>query len=161
MIEEHAVVVSVSEDFAMLEVIRKKPCGLCGKSRGCGISLWGKLFNHQSAFRARNDIGAQVGDSVVVGVDEQALLKGSMKIYAVPLVALLAGAMLAMLFLPDSASSAETDIYAVCGALAGLAASLFWLRTRATDRTWNASHQPVILRTDDVKVVSLKCERGE
>lgn len=161
MIEEHAIVVSVSGDSAMLEVIRKKPCGLCGKSRGCGISLWGKLFNHQSAFKASNGIGAKVGDSVVVGVDEQALLRGSMKIYGLPLLALLVGAMLALLFLPAGASAGEKDIYTVAGAAIGLVLSLLWLKGHATGQTWNASHQPVILRADDRIVVNLKCERGE
>lgn len=161
MIEEHAVVIGVSEDFATLEVVRKKPCGLCGKSRGCGVSLWGKLFNHQSAFMARNDIGAKVGDNVVVGVDEQALLKGSMKIYAVPIFSLLAGAILAMLFLPPEASSETKDIYTVIGAAAGLAISLVWLKAHAAGRTWNESHQPVILRTDNEMIINLKCERGE
>lgn len=161
MIEEHAIVVSVSGDSAMLEVVRKKPCGLCGKSRGCGISLWGKLFNHQSAFQANNSIGAKVGDSVIVGVDEQALLKGSMKIYGIPLLALLIGAFLALLFVPNGASAGVRDTYAVVGAAFGLVLSLIWLKGHAAGRTWHASHQPVILRTDGKDVVNLKCERGE
>jgi len=161
MIEEHAIVVSVSGDDAMLEIVRKKPCGLCGKSRGCGISLWGKLFNHKSEFVASNNIGAKVGDTVIVGVDEQALLKGSMKIYGMPLLALLAGALLAMAFLPAGASAIQKDTYAVIGAAVGLVLSLLWLKGHAAGQSWNPSHQPVILRTDNQTVVNLKCERGE
>lgn len=161
MIEEHAIVVSVSGETAMLEIVRKKPCGLCGKSRGCGISLWGKLFNHKSEFRATNSIGAKAGDSVIVGVDEQALLKGSMKIYGLPLLALLVGALLSMTFLPADATAMQKDTYAVVGAAAGLVLSLLWLKGHAAGQTWNPSHQPVILRTDNQTVVNLKCERGE
>ena len=96
MIEEHAIVVDVRKDEAMLEIVRQRPCGLCGKTRGCGISLWGKLFNHTSVFKADNRIGATVGDNVVVGVEEHALLRNSMSIYGIPLAAVLAGALLGM-----------------------------------------------------------------
>jgi sigma-E factor negative regulatory protein RseC len=160
MIEEHAIVVSVSGDSAMLEIIRKTPCGLCGKSRGCGISLWGKLFNHKSEFRATNSIGAKVGDNVVVGVEEQALLKSSMTIYAFPLAALLLGAFLGMAFLPQEAASGQKDAYAVVGAAIGLALSLLWLKGHSLGRPYSSSHQPVILRADN-QVMNLKCERGE
>ncbi|PKO26200.1 MAG: Fis family transcriptional regulator [Betaproteobacteria bacterium HGW-Betaproteobacteria-8] len=161
MIEEHAIVVSVSGDAAMLEIVRKKPCGLCGKSRGCGISLWGKLFNHKSEFKATNNIGAKVGDSVIVGVDEQALLKGSMTIYGIPMLALLLGALLGMVFLPQAASASQKDIYAVIGAAIGLAMSLLWLKGHAAGHAYDPSHQPVILRVDNQVVMNLKCERGE
>ena len=44
MIKENAIVVSIDKDVASLEIVRNKPCGLCGQSRGCGISIWGRLF---------------------------------------------------------------------------------------------------------------------
>lgn len=161
MIEEHAIVVSVSGDAAMLEIIRKKPCGLCGKSRGCGISLWGKLFNHKSEFKATNTIGAKVGDNVIVGVEEQALLKGSMTMYGIPLLALLLGALLGMVFLPADAAASQKDAYAVIGATIGLGLSLVWLKGHSAGRVYSSSHQPIILRTDNQVVMNLKCERGE
>ncbi len=53
MIEERAVILSVSQynhnlsdSTATLEIERKTACGLCGKTRGCGNSIWGKLFAH-------------------------------------------------------------------------------------------------------------------
>lgn len=161
MIEEHAIVVGVKDDAAMLEIIRKTPCGLCGKSRGCGISLWGKLFNHKSEFKATNNIGAKVGDSVIVGIEEQALLKSSMTIYGLPLLAVLLGALIGMAFLPQEAGAAQKDLYAVIGATLGLALSLIWLKGHSAGQTYNANYQPVILRTDNQIVMNLQCERGE
>ncbi|MDP2247436.1 MAG: SoxR reducing system RseC family protein [Nitrosomonadales bacterium] len=161
MIEEHAIVVSVQDGDAMLEIVRKTPCGLCGKSRGCGISLWGKLFNHKSVFKATNDIGAKVGDSVIVGVEEQALLKSSMTIYGIPLVALFLGAVTGIAFLPQEASAAQKDIYTVIGAATGLVLSLLWLKGHSAGRPFNPSHQPVILRADNQIMMNLQCERGE
>src|SRR3546814_10370195 len=58
-------------------VIRRTPCGLCGQTRGCGVSLWGKVFRHRPhIFRAANQVKARTGDLVIVGIEEQALLKG-------------------------------------------------------------------------------------
>jgi sigma-E factor negative regulatory protein RseC len=161
MIEEHAIVVDVRKDEAMLEIVRQRPCGLCGKTRGCGISLWGKLFNHTSVFKADNRIGATVGDNVVVGVEEHALLRNSMSIYGIPLAAVLAGALLGMVLVPADAGTARQDVFALIGAVLGLLLSLVWLKRHAAGQRSNPMHQPVILRLDDQKTIHLKCERGE
>ena len=145
----------------MLEIIRKQPCGLCGKTRGCGLSLWSKLFNHKSVFTADNQIGAKIGDHVVVGVEEHAMLKSSMMIYGIPLAALLLGAMLTMALLPADASLASRDTYALAGAVAGLFLALLWLKGYAAGQTSNPGHQPVILRMDESEAIHFKCERGE
>jgi sigma-E factor negative regulatory protein RseC len=160
MIEEHAIVVGVEQDAAMLEIIRKTPCGLCGKSRGCGISLWAKLFNHKSVFKATNSIGAKVGDNVIVGIEENALLRSSMTIYGIPLVSLVLGAVIGIVFLPQAASAAQKDIYTVIGAAIGLLLSLLWLKGHSLGQTFNPDHQPVILRADDQAMMNLQCERG-
>ena len=92
MIEQHAIVLTLefaaletegpthqsatNQSIATLEIVRQTACGLCGQTRGCGNSLWGKLFGHKSAnFKAQNQINAKVGDHVIVGIDESALMK--------------------------------------------------------------------------------------
>lgn len=148
MIEEHAIVVGVEQELALLEVVRRTPCGLCGQTRGCGVSLWGRLFGHRNAiFRAANHIGAKIGDSVVVGVDEQALLSGSLAAYGAPLLALLAGAVLGT----SLASDAHADLYAAVGALIGLGLGLLWLKAHMAGRGPDARYRPVILRPDEAQ----------
>ena len=79
MIEEKAIVVGLSDQEtspkpAHLQIVRDKPCGLCGKTQGCGISLLGQFAGHQhSTFSALNVIDAKVGEIVVVGVEDKAL----------------------------------------------------------------------------------------
>ena len=75
MIEENAVIVGLENNLAMLEIIRRTPCSLCGQTRGCGISIIGRLFRHRNnVFKAINSVNATMGDEVVVGINEQALL---------------------------------------------------------------------------------------
>ena len=85
MIEERAVILALEynpatqQSIATLEIERKTACGLCGQTRGCGNSLWGKLFSHKPAvFKASNTINAQVGQSVMIGIDERSLLKSAL-----------------------------------------------------------------------------------
>ena len=147
MLEEHAIILSIStsrhqanETTATLEIERKTACGLCGKTRGCGNSIWGKLFAHQStAFKALNRINAKVGDSVIVGINEQALLKSAMLLYIVPLVTLFIGAILMQQIF-------ETNGYAMLGALLGLVSGLLWVKGHTMYSSYFKLQQPVILR---------------
>jgi len=144
MIEEQAVVVRVEPDKAYLEIVRHSLCGLCGQTRGCGVSLWGKLFGHQQeGFFAANEIDAQPGDNVVVGVEEKALLAGSLVVYGVPLLLLLTGAVIGVFLAPAAAGK---DLYPMLGAGIGLALSLLWLKGHAATHGMDTRYRPVILR---------------
>jgi sigma-E factor negative regulatory protein RseC len=123
-----------------LEIERKNACGLCGQTRGCGNSIWGKLFAHQStAFKAQNHINAKVGQSVVVGINETALLKSALLLYILPLVTLFLGAILATKLNPSDAS-------AMVGAIVGLVLGLIWVKGHTMSNSYFSLQQPVILR---------------
>lgn len=148
MIEERAVILSLdnllgddfSDSTATLEIERKTACGLCGQTRGCGNSIWGKLFAHQStAFKAQNRINAKVGDSVVVGINETALLKSALLLYIVPLVSLFIGAILAAQFKQSDASE-------MIGAALGLLLGMLWVKGHSMSNGYFKLQQPVILR---------------
>ncbi len=156
MIEEHALVLSLEQDMAVLEIFRKTPCSLCGQTRGCGVSIWAKLFRHNShLFKARNPIQAKVGDTVVVGVEENALLASSSLIYGLPLLSLLLGAVLATWLFP---SALHADRNAMLGAALGLLASIVWLKAHLAAGHINPAYQAVILRADTEQIIQFKCE---
>ncbi len=147
MIEERAIILSLESDVsasenstATLEIERKTACGLCGQTRGCGNSIWGKLFAHQSsAFKAQNRINAKVGDSVIVGINEQALLKSALLLYMLPLATLFLGAISATQFNSSNGS-------AMLGAAAGLVLGLLWVKGHTMSNRYFKLQQPVILR---------------
>lgn len=144
MIEERAVILSLDSmsgiPSATLEIERKSACGLCGQTRGCGNSIWGKLFAHQStAFKAQNHINAKVGQSVIVGINESALLKSALLLYILPLVTLFLGAILATKIKPGDAS-------AMIGAAVGLVLGLLWVKGHTMSSRYFSLQQPVILR---------------
>ena len=146
MIEERAVILSLeseasaADSTATLEIERKIACGLCGQMRGCGNSIWGKLFAHQStAFKAQNLINAKVGDSVIVGINEKALLKSALLLYILPLATMLIGAILAT-------QIHDTNSYAMLGALVGLVLGFVWVKGHTMSSSYFKLQQPVILR---------------
>ena len=146
MIEERAVILSLesessaADSTATLEIERKIACGLCGQTRGCGNSIWGKLFAHQStAFKAQNCIDAKVGDSVIVGINESALLKSALLLYILPLATMLIGAILATQIY-------DTNGYAMLGALLGLVLGFVWVKGHTMSSNYFKLQQPVILR---------------
>jgi sigma-E factor negative regulatory protein RseC len=149
MIEERAVILSLeretndiasNDSTATLEIERKTACGLCGQTRGCGNSIWGKLFAHQStAFKAQNRINAKVGDSVIVGINEKALLKSALLLYILPLATLLIGAILA-------SQIHDTNGSAMIGAVIGLVLGLLWVKGHTLSSSYYRLQQPVILR---------------
>jgi sigma-E factor negative regulatory protein RseC len=145
MIEERAVILSLENrpngyPDATLEIERKTACGLCGQTRGCGNSLWGKLFAHKSsAFKAQNSINAKVGDSVVIGINEAALVKSALLLYIVPLVTMLIGAILAT-------QIHDTNGYAMLGAAIGLVLGFVWVKGHTMSSSYFNLQQPVILR---------------
>ena len=116
MIEEQAVVIKASKERVTLEVVRDKPCGLCGQVRGCGNSIWGKIFSHQSGhIETRNDLNAKLGDVVILGIDETLMLKSSLMLYGVPLLS-----MFLCMVIANSFAKEMVEIYTLIGAVTGL-----------------------------------------
>ncbi len=116
MIEEEAIVIKASKENVTLEVVRSKPCGLCGQVRGCGNSIWGKIFSHRTGhIETRNHLNAKLGDVVILGIDETLMLKSSLMLYGVPLMLMFLGMVIANMFAKET-----TELYVLLGAVMGL-----------------------------------------
>lgn len=95
MLEENAVVASVSGEFAEVITHPKTACGSCHASNACGTSILSRLFPDRSKqFRVRNSAGAAIGDQVVIGLNESALQVVSILVYLLPLAGLIGGGIL-------------------------------------------------------------------
>ena len=158
MIQENAIIVSVDQNVASLEIIRNKPCGLCGQSRGCGISIWGRLFGHRpNVFKAQNTVNASVNQIVVVGVEESALLWSSFAVYGIPLGLLILGAVLGSTVFCDAL---HADRSTGLGAVLGLFIGYVWLKGHHQVGTLDARYRPVILGlSEPSSTVNVQCEK--
>ncbi len=85
--------IAVDGDFVEIVAERHSACGGCSAKGGCGTALLaGWLSRRRLVFHLRNDVGAQVGDTVVVGLDEGYLQRAALVLYLLPLTGLLLGA---------------------------------------------------------------------
>ncbi|MGB5520442.1 MAG: SoxR reducing system RseC family protein [Gammaproteobacteria bacterium] len=145
MIEERALVIAVENDQVLLEAQTRAVCNTCAARQGCGTSVLSKWVGRRfTRFHALNSINASVGDEVVVGLAEDAMLKGSVLVYLLPLLAMIVFALLA-----DSLMSAEAvsrDLLVLMVAIAGFVLMLALSRWMLASSRSKRSLTPVILR---------------
>jgi sigma-E factor negative regulatory protein RseC len=148
MIEERALVVSLMDDAIWVETQRRSACGQCAVSKSCGTATLGKVLGtRRSRVRALNPEGTsvRVGDEVVIGIAERALVRGSLAIYIVPLLSLFLFGMLGQALAQQMAMSSP-DLFAVGFGLLGLVLGFGWVRWFSCFIRDNPLYQPVLLR---------------
>jgi sigma-E factor negative regulatory protein RseC len=98
MIEQPASVLDVSNEQVTLRTEQQGGCHSCGAKGGCGTSLIAQMFPKRPQQQLRLPRAAfarppQVGDRIVLGIDEKHLQQTSLLMYAVPLLGLIGGAL--------------------------------------------------------------------
>lgn len=145
MIEETARVVAAEGEFVWVETQRQSTCGGCAARQGCGTATLAKVLGRRrTRVRALNRDAARVGDRVVVGIDEQALVRGSLAVYAVPLLGLLAGGVLGALV--QARLQLAGEALTLIAGVAGLIAGLLWVKGFTRRIRGDSRYQPVVLR---------------
>jgi sigma-E factor negative regulatory protein RseC len=146
VIEENAQVIETEGEFAWVETRRQAGCGVCGASRGCGTASLARLFGQREPHvRALNPVGARPGDEVIVGIEESALVSGSLLMYIAPLLLLLACAGAGRALGSDLAP-AHAEALSILAGLSGMAFGFRWVRRLGTRIARDSRYQPVILR---------------
>lgn len=134
MIEERVQVMAVAEDSVLLAARRKSACGDCAARAGCGHGLLDDIGRTRAVALTlpRGQLPAEVsaGQSVLLGVPAGTVLAASIRVYLIPLLGLLGGALLAQGVMPGH------DAAALLAALSGLALAVLAAghRQRGIDR---------------------------
>ena len=166
MIEEQATVIKCEDKYVWVQTQRQSSCGHCSVKNGCGTQVLSKVLGNKVA-RVRclntkktnsNDYSFQLspGDRVVIGMKESALLSGSLLIYFLPLVSMIAFGGLAV-FIAKLLWPEGIDLLSIVFSFAGLLTGLYIARYQSQKQSYNSSlnsfqnninHQfePVILK---------------
>ena len=145
MIEEHARVIAVENGQLLLEAQTKASCSACAVKQGCGTSVVSKWIGRKfTRFQAPNTVNARVGDEVVVGLAEEAMLKGSVLVYLLPLLAMIGFALLADSLI--AADTASRDLMVLIAAVAGFSLMLVISRLLLSTGSNSSKLTPVVLR---------------
>ncbi len=157
MIEQTARVVSIDSGYAWIIPQTSQSCGGCTSKSGCGTV--GSAFNffkshHEpQKMRVLNTLYVRPGDTVVVGMQGNALLLYSLLAYLLPLVSLLVFAILGREVFTYLALGA--DIGAILGGVTGLLGGLKLANVISQHSLAADDFQPVILRVQEQPIFGL------
>ena len=143
MIEERAVVKSVSDGQIHVQVVNVGNCPKCAEGNGCGGGLIGRLAGHQ---RHSVQVTSRVpnlvpGDRVVVGVDPGAVLSASLVVYLLPIIGMVGLGAFA------HGPLQGTDLLVTAFGVTGLGAGLMAVRWQS-GRMDISRYRPEVLRRD-------------
>ncbi len=119
-----AVVRSLSGSQAFVEV-EGGGCGRCHEEGGCGGQQLTQMFCGPKTWQVANSIDAQVGDRVLICIEEGALRQTANLMYVLPLLCLILGALLGHHFFGE--------LQAIVGALLGGGLAFCWVSRRIAD----------------------------
>jgi sigma-E factor negative regulatory protein RseC len=141
MIEESGRVVAVEQGAVWVETIRKSTCSSCSAKSACGQGVLSQLGAgaRRGYVRALSGLSLQVGDSVVIGVREDLLVRGSLLVYLLPLLGLFITAGLAEWL-------ALSEPLVILSAFFGLFGSWLAVRWHSRRSADDPALQPVVLR---------------
>lgn len=146
MLEEDALIVDQKDEFVWVEAMSKSSCNHCSARQGCGTASLQEWFNRSpNRLRITAKPGFSVGDRVVIGIPEQALVKGSFMIYMLPLVALIAGAMLGAA-VNDWLGWDSKDGASIIAGFVSFALSFRVIRRYTLKFSNRSDYQPVLIR---------------
>ncbi|MGZ4981659.1 MAG: SoxR reducing system RseC family protein [Methylobacter sp.] len=141
MIEESAVVVKIENHQVWVESGQNSACGACLQKASCSTNAIGSVLKKKTV-PVDSDIQLKIGDQVMVAIDESLLLRASLLLYLMPLIALFSGAGAANWLLADHASA---DLWIAGSAMLSFLISL-WLINKAQGLLILSYARPVVVR---------------
>lgn len=88
MIKEVGEVVQIEGEDIWVKTQVTSTCNSCAAKSNCGTSSIAKAFGDKSVVnKVKNELGAEVGDQVEIGIPEHSLVQGAFLLYLLPLLA--------------------------------------------------------------------------
>ena len=103
---EQGKVISIDGGFATVKVDKKDECAKCG------LCMFPKNANSVN-FYAENNVGANVGDTVIVTTKEKAKTVGILLVFGVPILLIVASLLIGYLLIKSETVGLITSIFSV------------------------------------------------
>lgn len=139
MLEESAIVVKIDEGQTWVVGIQNNACSGCAQKTSCSSTALASVLKKKPV-PVDNELSLQIGDTVVVAIDESLLLRAAFSLYLLPLIALFIGAGIADGLTSDTTPYA--DLWIAGSALSSLALSL-WIQKNAAFKDYA---RPVVIK---------------
>lgn len=159
MIEERALVLETRFDetdfscqLARVKVQRTSACESCSLKSGCGQSTLTKLSSNQCLeLDVENTLNAKPGDEVMIAIPEAGLMSASLRVYFVPLILMVLGAMLGGIIDPVN------ELWTVILSMLGLVAGFVLARVSSQKQAFDPNFLPTMTKiTSQIAIVSVQ-----
>ncbi|WP_448566922.1 SoxR reducing system RseC family protein [Thalassotalea ganghwensis] len=152
MVEESARVTQVLEPHKVIvESEVKSTCSGCQQLENCGSGQVAKAFPHKKlSLTLETDLALLAGDTVVIGIPQQALLLSAWQVYGFPLLGLIVGALIAQQLLEIGVLLHE--IFAILFAVSCGYVGMKLATKRQKLLAINSTLTPKILRKETTKI---------
>lgn len=97
MATETGIVIKTGPSGAHVRTVKSSACKACAARDGCHTLGGGKEMEAEAV----NTVGAKVGDEVIISFENASLVKASFLVYIVPILGLIAGAVIGQEIAPD------------------------------------------------------------
>jgi sigma-E factor negative regulatory protein RseC len=142
MIEEQAVVVKIENHQVWVESGQASGCGGCQQKASCTTNALGNVLKKRSV-PVDSDMQLKIGDKVIVAIDENLLLRASLLLYLLPLIALFIGAGLADGLLDNNGYA---DLWIAASGLLGFLLSLWLINKMQSVLLFSFYARPVVVK---------------
>lgn len=152
MIEERALVLAITEEpslessnilkkMARVKVQRTSSCESCSLKSGCGQSTLTKMSsNHCLELDVENTLNAKSGDEVLIAIPESGLMTASLRVYFLPLLLMVLGAIVGDIL--DANSGDVSELWTMLLALSGLILGFLWARSFSQKQSFHKDFLP-------------------
>ncbi len=148
-VTETGRVVAIEADGVWVETIRQSTCGSCSARKGCGHGLLNRGADGRSGYirvlPGRLSLAElAVDDQVRFAIPGSVIVRGSLVVYALPLLLLLVGAVAGSRFATGTAVL-PADLYALAGAGLGFTIGAVAVRWHARLHRGDVRLQPTLV----------------
>jgi len=142
-LEEEGTVLSVDDNEAVVAVGVKSACSGCPSSAICSSD------ENERRLTAINAAHARPGQKVLVVMHSRMYLKGTMIVYGLPAISLMAGAILGKNIADNLFPGSNPDLWAAGTGFTAMTAVFMAVRRWSSNVAGKAGYQPVIERILD------------
>ena len=143
MLEEPAIVVKIDNGQVWVVGTQSSGCSGCMQKAGCTANALASVLKKKPV-PVDSELLLQIGDSVIVAIEENELLRAAFSLYLLPLIALLIGAAVADSLIDNS--TPFTDLWIALSAFASLSLAFFVIRNIQQRALLNYDARPVVIK---------------
>jgi sigma-E factor negative regulatory protein RseC len=143
MLEESAIVVKIEHGQVWVVGMQNNACAGCAQKMSCSSTALASILKKKPV-PVDSELTLQIGDTVIVAIDESVLLRAAFSLYLLPLIALFIGAGVADSVVSDTTLYA--DLWIASSALASLTFALLLMQKIQSLFLFNHYTRPVVIK---------------